>query len=71
MLSDYRSLYQSTLSFKAVAAPIGSSVLNNELVNSLDKQHLTTKLQSWDTSHPSHKCEKPKHELIECLNCAT
>ena len=73
MLSDCRSPYRSTLSFKVVAAQISSSVLNKKTCkfsSSIDRQHLTTKLQSWDTSHPSHKCEKLKPELIECLSCA-
>ena len=55
-----QTLYWSTLSFKAVADPVNfKEYLTTpwKFSSSVDRQHLTMKLQSWGTSYPTHNCE--------------
>ena len=74
MLAE-KSLYWPALAFKAVSTNIDLLGSEQPLENFLlfGRHHLTTKLKSWDFSfpYPTHKCEKLKHELIECLIHAT
>ena len=69
------SLYWPALSFKTVSTKVDMQCTEQQLANFLlpGRPHLTTKLQIWDAvfSSPTHKCEKLKHELNECLNHAT
>ena len=69
------NLYWPALGFKVVSTNIDLLGSEEPLQNFLlfGRHHLTRTLQSWDFSfpYPTHKCEKLKHELIECLICAT